>query len=67
MNAFRKQREKADMTQAQVAKAAGVFVTVISKLETGNRRLLASEVKKYADILGCSVEDLLEEEPTHVS
>ena len=64
-NAFRRQREKAGLTQAEVADAAAVIVTVISKLENGHRRLLASEVKKYARILRCTPEELLEEEPSH--
>ena len=65
---IRRYREQANFTQEQLGAVLGKDSSVISKIESGDRRVLAEELKKIADALGVTVTELLDdnsdEEPT---
>ena len=57
---IKKRREKAGMSQDKLSKLAGVTLYAITKIEsraTLDPRVLT--VKKIADALGCTIDDLL--------
>lgn len=56
---IREQREKAGMTQAQLAKQSNVSRTIISGLESGAITVTTTEtLSKIANALGKSVSDI---------
>ena len=55
-------REKAELTQEQLAKKAGVSHSYISLLETGRRMPTIKTADKLAAALGVRLIDLFEEE-----
>ena len=60
LRALRVQR---DMSLAEVAEAAGMATSTLSRLETGKRRLAVDHLAPLARALGTSVDALLEPEP----
>lgn len=55
-------REKAGLTQEELAKRSGVSLPLIFKIEQGSRSLQRSQFStlvKLAGALGCSVEELV--------
>ena len=54
-------REKAGMTQADLAKVIGVDHSNISQIETGERGLNVKKADKIAAALGVTLNDLLRE------
>jgi transcriptional regulator with XRE-family HTH domain len=50
---LRKLRQHRGMTTRQLAKAAGVSPTLISKMETGKQRIVAEHIGLFATILRC--------------
>lgn len=59
---FTELREKAGLTQKQVAAALGVDQSAISFWETGANNPRASMLPKIATLYGCTVDDLLKDE-----
>lgn len=53
-NGLKKMRERAELTQAQLAEAADVSQHYISILEAGKKNLNLKRVKQFANILDCS-------------
>lgn len=53
-------REKANITQAELAKALNVTQTCIAKWETGEAKPRADKLPELARILNCTIEDLFE-------
>lgn len=62
-------RERKGMTQKEVADAIGVAKSTYSLYESGNREPNVMTIKKIADILKVSADDLLglEEPPTTIA
>ncbi len=59
MTAIRLYRERAGMTQESLAAAIGVTQAAVSMWEAGNRNPDIKTAKKIAQILACSVDELL--------
>lgn len=57
-------RQKAGMTQAQLAKKMNVDQTTVSRWEIGDTKPLRKLHKKLARVLGCTVEDLFKNNET---
>lgn len=62
MNSLKKIREVAKMTQAELAEKIGVSRQSIVRYENGNCEPRASELSKMAEVLGCSVDELLRDD-----
>jgi transcriptional regulator with XRE-family HTH domain len=56
---LRAARHEAGLTQVQVARAFGRPQSFIAKCEAGERRIDAVELARFAEIYGCSMEDLV--------
>jgi transcriptional regulator with XRE-family HTH domain len=57
-------RERCGLTQVALAKAAGVSVSMVSKIESGQRRNVSLDtIELLADALGVSVHELIEHTP----
>jgi transcriptional regulator with XRE-family HTH domain len=56
---LRAARREAGLTQVQVARAFGRPQSFIAKCEAGERRIDAVELARFAEIYGCSMEDLV--------
>ncbi len=56
-NRVRSLREKAGMTQVQLAEAAGIGLGMVRDCEQGNKEPRLFGVKKMADALGCKIDD----------
>ncbi len=54
-------RERQGITQLALAMKLGLPQSLVSKIETGTRALKLSEVFRYAEALGCNVNDLMSE------
>lgn len=59
---IKKFREKAGITQMELAKKIGVNQTAISQWERGSTLPSASKLPLLASILSCTVDDLLRKE-----
>ena len=59
MNKLRYYREKANMTQTELAKKTGVLQTDISRVEKGAKDLKGQNWANIARALECSVDELL--------
>jgi transcriptional regulator with XRE-family HTH domain len=57
-NAVRRLREKRELTQEDLAEAAGITVRTLSQLETGNANPTWATVGDIARALGVSIADL---------
>lgn len=57
-------RESKNMTQAELAELVGINRTTISMWETNNSMPRADKLIQLANILGCTVDELLREEET---
>lgn len=57
-NAIRKQREKAGLSRAQLAKALGVKPCTLDRWETGESKITDTYVKRIARQLNCSLAEL---------
>jgi transcriptional regulator with XRE-family HTH domain len=58
-NAVRHYRERAHLTQIELANQIGVSVDSIRRWESGLREPRASDIKKLCEVLGCSEAELL--------
>lgn len=54
-------RRMLDLTQQQVAKAAGISQPYLHDIERGNRGARPETWQRIADVLGVTVKDLMEE------
>lgn len=55
-------REKAKLTQNQVASAIGVNQSAVAIWETGRAKPRADKLPALAKLLGCTIDELLETE-----
>lgn len=60
---FKKARVLASLTQEDVANALGVSRTTVTMWEIGESKPRVSTLKKLADLYGCTVDELLQEDP----
>lgn len=56
---LRRLRDERGLTLAEVAAAAGIATSTLSRLETGRRRLALAHVAPLADALGVTTDELL--------
>lgn len=56
---FKVLREKANLTQAQVAEALSIGQSTVSMWESGENLPRADKLPQLARLLGCTVDDLL--------
>ena len=59
MNRLKYYREKEDISQCELARRTGIDQGAISRTESGIRDLAGQEWKLVAEVLGCSVDELL--------
>ncbi len=62
MTAIKRLRERAGLTQAQLAEKVGASQSAVALWETGARMPRADKLPKLAEVLGCSVADLFNTE-----
>lgn len=60
--AFAQARQKAGLSQSQVAKELGVDQSAVSRWETGENMPRAATLVLMAKLYGCTVDDLLRKE-----
>lgn len=58
MNRIKAVREQRNITQTELAKRAGISQPFIHDLENGNRNARAETMRRIAEALGCSEDDL---------
>ena len=63
---IRELRRRKDITQEELAKRIGVGHSAVAKWETGKCKPTADKLVKVADVLGCTVDELLREEKKEV-
>lgn len=56
-----KKRTQVGMSQRELAKKVGITDSAICQYESGKRSPNIQTLKKIAEILGCSVDDLIKE------
>lgn len=61
MNTVAERRKEAGLTQKQLANLLGLKRSSISKWENGASKPRAETLKKLADLLNCTVDELLKE------
>ena len=59
---IKKQRQARDLTQEQLAEYLNVSVSAVSQWESGKTKPLRKIRKLLAQVLGCTVDELLKEE-----
>ncbi len=59
MNIFQSMRKEAGISQAMLADRVGVERSTVAKWETGTSLPRADLLPKLADVLGCTVDELL--------
>jgi transcriptional regulator with XRE-family HTH domain len=59
--ALRRARERAGLTQGQVAARLGAYASYVSKCESGERRVDAVELAEFCRVYGVGLVDLLRE------
>lgn len=57
------QRKEAGYTQQELAKIVGTSQGSIAQWETGRHLPRVDTLRKLADLFGCTIDDLLREEP----
>ena len=63
MNNIKQLRQNLNMSRAELSKQSGVPARTIDDWENGRRKPRdVYQLKKIADVLGCYIEDLIEEE-----
>lgn len=58
-------RTKAGLTQEELAAILGVTAPAISQYESGKRRIAVSQLLPLRDALGCTWEELFDENEDH--
>lgn len=51
-------RKRANLTQQQIAEYLGVSQTDVSRIESGERKITASQIAKLADLFGVNIKEL---------
>ena len=64
MNAIKKYREAAGLTQQKTADEIGISLDSIRRYEIGSREPRATELLKMSELFGCTVDELLGKNPT---
>ena len=59
MNAIKKFREAAGLTQLKTAQEIGVSTATLIRYESGTREPRATELLKMSELFGCTVDELL--------
>lgn len=67
MNKIKIMREKKKMSQQDLAIAVSVCRSTVAMWETGKCKPIADKLVKVADVLGCTVDELLREEKKEVT
>lgn len=63
MNNIKQLRQNLSMSRAELSKQSGVPARTVDDWENGRRKPRdVYQLKKIADVLGCYIEDLIEEE-----
>ncbi|MBQ7799602.1 MAG: helix-turn-helix transcriptional regulator [Oscillospiraceae bacterium] len=62
MRGLKRVREAAKMTQTELADKIGVKPNAVSQYESGVRAPRAALLPKIAQVLGCTVDELLQEQ-----
>ena len=62
MERIRELRKKANLTQSQLSKCLGIDTSAVSLWETGKSMPTADKLPDLAKILGCTIDELFEEE-----
>lgn len=62
MKAIKELREKAGLTQEQLAEKIGTTQSAVALWETGRRAPMAAKLPKLAEVLGCGIADLFNTE-----
>lgn len=57
-------RKERGMTQCELASLAGVQQNTISQLESGKRNPSVNMLKKFAEIFGCTIDELFDKSPS---
>jgi transcriptional regulator with XRE-family HTH domain len=60
----RRNGRRVPLTQAELAARAGVSIGTVQALELGTRRTTVRQIKKIANAIGMSIEELVSPEPT---
>ena len=63
MNAIKQFREARGLKQTELAEKIDISTVTLSRYENGEREPRASELVKMAQLFGCTVDDLLSENP----
>lgn len=58
-SALRKRRLARYLTQEQLGKEVGITGLQVSRIETGIQQSTIGTVRKIAQVLGCTIEDIL--------
>lgn len=58
---LREARERAGLTQGEVAHRFGAYASFVSKVESGERRLDVVELAEFCDLYGIRLASLLEQ------
>ena len=61
MTSIKEIRQSKNLTQKQVAEACGLSKSVFSRYESGERNPSLRAAKALANVLGCSIDELLRE------
>lgn len=61
MKNLREYRKRARMSANELAKAAGITITSVYRYEYGTREPSVEIAARIAKVLGCTVEDLIDE------
>lgn len=59
-NQYRKYREKAQLTQKQLAETLGIVQTTVSMWESGKAKPRLGTLIKLSRVFGCSIEELVD-------
>ncbi len=62
-SSLRRLRELRALSQRELAALAGLSVTTVNRIETGQHKPMPKTVRKLAEALGASPEELLSEQP----
>ncbi len=62
MNKIKEFREKANLSQAEVAEKLGIKQNAVSMWETGENFPRADKLPELAKIFGCTIDDLFADE-----
>ena len=58
MNRLKELREAAQLTQAQLGEKVGLTHSAVCRHETGSREMSFHDLKRYAQALGCTIDDI---------